>query len=277
MVRSRSGHVSCRVRPRNEGGAVDRRYSPFFLFGQIRGVCRRVRAGFQELRHGADRAIVCDKEMVCVERVQPMDTHLTTRPRIRVSSGRPGAGGARLHDHALVGVPPWSAAGRDCARRVATALALLPSGPTAQQANCACLLSPVCRQDRCERWLQACRAWHDGGRVRGLAHSRSAYRGRSRRQVPGTARPRRRPSRTPSSTCSSENKTSIRTDWQKCQGREATLLVTARTTWRWRRQTKVTRPNASWARKELRSGLYRFFRNGLTLTVGDVPGLSSGP
>ncbi len=142
------------------------------------------------------------------------DTHLTTRPRIRVSSGRPGAGGARLHDHALVGVPPWSAAGRDCARRVATALALLPSGPTAQQANCACLLSPVCRQDRCERWLQACRAWHDGGRVRGLAQSRSVYRGRSRRQGPGTARPRHRPSRTPSSTCSSENKTSIRTDWQ---------------------------------------------------------------
>ena len=42
----------------------------------------------------------------------------------------------------------------------------------------------------------------------------SVYRGRSRRQGPGTARPRHRPSRTPSSTCSSENKTSIRTDWQ---------------------------------------------------------------
>ena len=208
--------MSCRVRPRNEDGAVDRRYSPFFLFRTNAGVCRRVRADFSNYAMVRTvRSCATKRKRWCASSGSSRcDTHLTTRPRIRVSSGRPGAGGARLHDHALVGVPPWSAAGRDCARRVATALALLPSGPTAQQANCACLLSPVCRQDRCERWLQACRAWHDGGRVRGLAQSRSVYRGRSRRQVPGTARPRHRPSRTPSSTCSSENKTSIRTDWQ---------------------------------------------------------------
>ena len=57
------------------------------------GPCDRVRQ-----RDGARRAGPADA------------THLTTRSRIRASSERPGAGGARLHDHALVGVPPWSAA-----------------------------------------------------------------------------------------------------------------------------------------------------------------------
>ena len=45
---------------------------PSFCSDKCAGLCPRVRAGFQELRHGADRAIVCDKETVRVERVQPM-------------------------------------------------------------------------------------------------------------------------------------------------------------------------------------------------------------